>query len=101
MINKTSKQTALNLINKALVRLDNETFLHFNMVGIDWLFITTNEERYVNITTDKLGSQFTISVLNKYSGYEQKEYYNVTRPTMQAIDDLLSSKQNVYLLERD
>jgi hypothetical protein len=101
MINKTSKQTALNLINKALVRLDNETFLQFNMVGIDWLFITTNEERYVNITTDKLGNQFTISVLNKYSGYEQKEYYNVTRPTMQAIDDLLSSKQNVYLLERD
>tara|TARA_B110000902_G_C13754421_1_gene378037 strand:- start:66 stop:371 length:306 start_codon:yes stop_codon:yes gene_type:complete len=101
MINKTSKQTALNLINKALVRLDNETFLQFNMVGIDWLFITTNDERYVNITTDRVGSQFTVSVLNKYAGYEQKEYYNVTRPTMQAIDDLLSSKQNVYLLERD
>ena len=97
MITKTSKQAALNLISKALVRLTDETFLQFNMVGIDWLFITTNEGRYVNITTDKIGNQFTISVLNKYSGYEQKEYYNVTRPTMQAIDELLASKQNEYL----
>ena len=97
MITKTSKQAMIKIVDKAIERLNSETFIQFQMIGIDWLFISTNDSTYATLTTDKLRGQIITSVFNKHSGQEQKEYYNVTRPTMQAIDGLLASKQDVYV----
>jgi hypothetical protein len=101
VITKTNKQAALNLISKAIVRLEGEKFIQFNMTGIDWLFDTNNGNMGTTITTDKLRGQFYIEVYSPISGKGRKESYNVTRPTMQAIDELLSNKQEEYLLVRD
>jgi hypothetical protein len=97
MITKTNKQAALNLINKAIVRLEGEKFMQFNMTGIDWLFDTNNGSIGTTVTTDKLRGQFYIEAYSPISGKGRKESYNVTRPTMQAIDGLLASKQNEYV----
>ena len=97
MIIKTNKKEALELITCATRRLDNETFIQCNMVGIDWMFIVANENWYIEIRTDKQRSQFEIRAFNKYNEMSTNDWYNVTRPTMQAIHDKFVSIQNEYI----
>jgi hypothetical protein len=97
MIIKTNKKSALELIECATRRLEDETFLQCNMVGIDWIFIVANNNWYIEVRTDTMRSQFEIRAFNKYNEMTTNEWYNVTRPTMQAIHDLLSKKQNQYV----
>ena len=97
MIIKTNKKDALELIECATQRLQDETFLQVNMVGSNWLLVIANADKYINVNTDRLRNQFEISVYNKHTDRTLNDVYNVTRPTMQAIHDLLAAKQNKYI----
>ena len=97
MIIKTNKKDALELIECATQRLQDETFLQVNMVGSNWLLVIANDDKYINVNTDRLRNQFEISVYNKHTDRSLSDVYNVTRPTMQAIHDLLADKQNKYI----
>lgn len=97
MIIKTNKKDALELIECATQRLQDETFLQVNMVGSNWLLVIANDDKYINVNTDRLRNQFEISVYNKHTDRPLSDVYNVTRPTMQAIHDLLAAKQNKYI----
>ena len=67
------------------------------MVGVDWLFVIADDNKYINVNTDRLNNQFEISVYNKNTDRTLSDVYNVTRPTMQAIHDLLADKQDKYI----
>ena len=93
----TNKKDAVKLVEFITRRLTDETFFQFNMVGTDWLFITTNKGTYNTITTDKIRNQFYINSINKYSGTQKQQYFNVTRHTMDAVHNLLEIKQKEYV----
>lgn len=97
MIIKTNKKDALALIECATQRLQDETFLQINMVGVNWLFVIADDDKYINVHTDRLRNQFEISVYNKHTDRTLSDVYNVTRPTMRAIHDLLANKQDKYI----
>ena len=97
MIIKTSKKDALELIESATQRLQDETFLQINMVGVNWMFVVANDDTYIQVNTDRMRNQFEISVHNKHTDKIINDVYNITRPTMQAIHDLLADKQNKYI----
>ena len=97
MIIKTNKKDALELIESATQRLQEETFLQVNMTGINWLFVIANADTYIQVSTDRVRSQFEINVYNKHTDKTINDIYNVTKPTMQAIHDLLADKQSKYI----
>ena len=97
MIIKTNKKDALELVESATQRLQDETFLQINMVGVNWMFIIANADTYIQVNTDRMNNQFDISVYNKHTDRTIKDVYNATSPTMQAIHDLLAQKQDSYI----
>ena len=97
MIIKTSKKDASELIESATQRLQGETFLQVNMVGGNWIFVIANADTYIQVNTDRMRNQFEINVYNKHTDKTINDVYNVTRPTMQAIHDLLTQKQDSYI----
>lgn len=87
----------MQLIRCATRRLEDETFLQCQMVGIDWLFVIANDKQFIQVNTDRENRTIKILTTDREIGRDIDEIYFVTRPTMQAVHEYLKGIQDKYV----
>lgn len=67
MIEFTSKQKALGIVNQYLKPLDNETFNNISFVSTMWIFTTANSNWHIDLKLDKGNNQLRLDCFNRHS----------------------------------
>ena len=94
MADFTSKKEAIAKLEALTRPLSNETFLQINMVGLDWLFVQANDDWYIRVTLDAMRNTLDCNVYNRNSDSEQSYYFNLRRPTTEALKEMFVDMQN-------